>query len=383
MNEHAAQLEALSSTQIHSNGNERPGRLSEALDEMERIILQYMTLPTDGFAMLIAVWIANTYTFDRFQYCGYLALRSATPQCGKSRLLGLIAKLAEGAPPRTAIPTAAALFRSPRKVLILDEVDQLRNKDKETYGAVLAVLNSGFEKGVKIERVERTGGSFSVKSYDVYGPKALAGLEALADTLSDRSFQVQMRRTPQHMPRLNERRFEETASRIRGQLEQWATAHGSAVAEAYAVLPDEVPCLAGFDDRFQNIAEPFVVLAGLADAERPEGPAVLPRLMVGLQAAAGKREVSNRERELAAFLEIVKERLIGLSEVFVPTTELVAACQEREELSWFEDGKRLAGLLRNFELYPRSTGKTRGYLIREEWVTEWEARYAKKPEEAT
>ncbi len=383
MNEHVAQLEALSSAPIPSNGNECPWRLSETLDEIECIIQRYMMMPANGLAMLIAVWIANTYTFDRFQYCGYLALRSATPQCGKSRLLGLIASLCKGAPPRTAIPTAAILFRSPRKVLILDEVDQLRNKDKDTYGAVLAVLNSGFERGVKIERLDTSKKGFPVQTFDVYGPKALAGLEALADTLTDRCFQIQMQRTPQHMPRLNERRFEVIAAQIRRRLDQWATAHGSAVEEAYAALPDAVPTLTSFDDRFQNIAEPLVVLASLADAERPEGPAVLPRLMSGLQAAAGKREVSNRERALVAFLEVVKERMTGLTEMFIPTADLVATCQEREELSWLEDGKRLAGFLRNFELYPKSTGKTRGYLVREVWVTEWEARYAKKPEEAT
>ena len=34
-------------------------------------------------------------------------------------------------------------------------------------------------------------------------------------------------------------------------------------------LPDELPQLREFDDRFQDLAEPLLVIASLADEERP------------------------------------------------------------------------------------------------------------------
>lgn len=102
--------------------------LAETLEEIAALLQRFMNLPNPALAMLLAVWISGTYLFERFQYCGYIALRSATPRCGKSRLLKIMSKLMADTPPVTISPTAAVLFRSSRKTLILDEVDKLRNK---------------------------------------------------------------------------------------------------------------------------------------------------------------------------------------------------------------------------------------------------------------
>ncbi len=363
-----------------------PPRLAGVVDEIAGLVLRYVKLPHDDLAALVALWIVNTYTFARFNYCGYLALRSATPRCGKSRLLRLAALFSNSNPPVTANPSAAALFRSGRPVLVLDEVDRLRNADKETFGDVLAVLNFGFERGGVVERVEKGKDGFAVKSFQVYGPKALAGIEALADTLSDRAFQIEMQRTPKRMTRLNARRLEPTAEKVRGRLAAWAAANGDACAEAYDGLPDEVPNLAGLDDRLQDISEPLLVLAAMADAERPEGPLVFSRLLEGLKAAGGRREPSNRETEFGAILEIVRSRLKGAQgaqEIFISSGELVSECQSREDLSRIENGRFLANLLKRFDLSPGHSEdrKSRGYTIRREWVEEWETRYPKPPKD--
>jgi hypothetical protein len=190
--------------------------------------------------------VAQTYIFDAFQYCGYLLLRSAT-RCGKTRLLRLISKLVFGTPPITTTPTPAVLFRSNRKVIFLDEVDKLRNADKEAYGEVLAVLKS-------------------------------------------------------------------------------------------------------FDDRFQGISEPLLVLALLADGERPGGPSICERLEQGLSAAAGRREPSARERQLQVVLEILNDKLGNDKSVFIPSEELLIECQKREELAWLETKRALANFLKHFDL---------------------------------
>ncbi len=352
--------------------------LGELLEEIDGLLRRYIAFPAEHLAMLTACWIAGTYLYERFAYFGYLALRSPTPRCGKTHVLQLVALLAQGKPPKTMMPTAAVLFRSTRAVLILDEVDRLRNADKETFGDVIAVLDGGFERGGVVERMERAkGGGFEVKSYPVFGPKALAGIEKLADTLADRSFQIQMQRTRQRMPRLNERRLEGTARPIREKLAAWAAAHEEEVEQAYENLPDETPDLAQFDDRFQDISEPLMVLASLADAERAHEKQILPKLIAGLTGAAGRREVSARERQLLAFLEIAEARLIMATEVFIPSADLLDACEEREELSRIETTSALAGFLRHFDLSPSAdTTKTkRGYWIRREWVDEWKAIY--------
>lgn len=371
-----ARIEAAAAPR-HGDGPPVP-RLADLLDETAALIDQYVALPRKDVSMLVACWIAATYTYERVRFCGYLALRSATPRCGKSRLLSLVAGFSNGAPPVTANPSAASLFRRTRPVLILDEVDRLRNADKETFGDVLAVLNVGFEFGGCVERVEKTkGGNFEVRQFPVYGPVALAGIEKLADTLDDRAFSIQMKRAPSRLPRLNRRRLAKTAEKLRDGFAAWAERHGGKVEDVYNALPDELPDLTPFDDRFQDVSEPLVVAATLADAERANGKTpILPRLLAGLRAAAGHREPSGRERELGALLALIEGRLpAGADDVFLTSAALVEDCREHPDLSRVETGRALAGLLKHFDCSPVSTGKVRGYRFRRAWVEDWRARY--------
>jgi hypothetical protein len=298
-------------------------------------------------------------------------------------MLKILAELVRGNPKVNATPSAATLYRSKKKVLLLDEVDRLRNADKEAFGSVLAVLNVGFEKGGAIERMEKIrGGKFEVTEFEVYRPVALAGIESLADTLSDRCFPIKMERAIDRLPRFSIRVMEELFVQLRNGFERWAEQNGGHVEATYENLPDEMAPLKNFDDRFQDIAEPLLVIAALADEERPEGPAVLPRLLEALEAAAGRREPSGRERELLAFLDILDPLVNGVEKVFIASSVLLEKCQEREELSRIETGRALAGFLKHFDLYPGFNAKKteRGYSIGQTWMDEWRSRYASRTE---
>lgn len=354
----------------------QPRPISVALKETSALIYKYISLPNESQATFITFWILGTYCYCLFSYYGYLALRSATPRCGKSKLLRLIALFCKGHPSITVMPTAASLFRSKREILIIDEVDKLRNQDKETYGDVLAVLNAGFEKGGVVERTEKTKAGFEVKQYKVFGPKALAGIEALADTLADRSYQIQMVRTPQRMPRLNLRKLEKIAQQIRTDFEAFAKSNCAQIEKIYSQLPDEISHLSGFDDRLQDISEPLLVLASVVDAGLlPEEKQFLSDLLEGLKMVAGRRGRSNKEESLLALLEILEPKLNQKNEVFITTAELLEAFKEREEISWIENGRALSSFLKHFDLCPGSSGRARGYRIYREWVDGWKVRY--------
>jgi hypothetical protein len=350
-------------------------RLADLLDQIEGIITKYVRLPVPVLAMLLAVWIAGVYTFESFRTFGYVALRSATPRCGKTTLLRLIRYLVRDCPPVVTVPTAAILYRATWSVLLLDEIDKLRNADKEKHGELMAVLDAGFEAGGAVPRCKPK--SHEVELLPVFYPKALAGIESLADTLADRAFQIQMERSSQRMPRLNMRKVDDVFAQLRNRLQGWATYRNEDIAKAYEKLEDELPCLKGFDDRFQDIAEPLVVLATLADAERPEGPKILSRLLKGLDAAAGRREPSGREKALLAFLEIAEAKVGEGEGTFVRTGDLLADCLANETLSYIESGRKLASFLKHFDLSPKSNGNERGYELSREWVGTWRNRYPK------
>jgi hypothetical protein len=67
----------------------------------------------------------------------------------------------------------------------------------------------------------------------------------------------------------------------------------------------------------------------------------------------------------------------GKEENFIPTAALLEKCAKIDELVWIETGHKLAGFLRQFDLSPTqdATGNCRGYVIRREWVDEWQERY--------
>ena len=357
-----------------------PVRVADEIDRITHLIQHYTALPNNDLGLLLACWIVNTYTFQHFRYCGYLALRSATPQCGKTRLLRLIGSVSKGNHKPIAFPTAAVIFRCGWEVMLLDEVDQLRNSDKDTYGALLAVLNIGFERGGAVLRNERVEHTFKPTEFPVYGPKAFAGIEGLADTLSDRTFHIQMERAKHRQPRMVMRKLDEELASVRLRLEWWERETATLLAEAYDVLPDQHPELERFDDRFQDIAEPLVILATRADEERPNGPLILPRLVHGLRVAAGRRAPSLGERLLLFVLTMLEGKLGGNDEVFVPSQELFVACGGGDGTTGIGRTTALASFLKKFDLSPResSDGKCRGYWITRSWVDHWKTRYGTK-----
>ncbi len=365
--------------------NELPS-LSDLIEELECVLTTYINFPDPTFATLCALWVVQTYSFHAFSYCGYLALRSSTPGCGKTRLLSILRLFCSGKPSIYTNVSPAVLFRIQKNVLLLDEVDKLRNQDKEKAGDIQAILNAGFQKDGVVARV--VGREFQVKEFPVYGPKALAGIESLADTLADRAFHIQMKREKNRSQRFNERKFEEQARGWRENCQRWVDERFSSIEQSYQEIPYELDVLKAYEARFQDISEPLFILAQLADIERTDNlkdcelegyEFILSRLLKGLKLIAAKRQPSSRERQLRAFLKMVEPHLNGNPSVFLRTTNLLEMCIHCDELEWIDTSRKLANFIKYFELYPTKrrmdTEVIRGYDITAAWVTDWRERY--------
>ncbi len=348
-------------------------RLADLIDQIEGHLRYYVELPSPPLSVLVTCWIVNTYVYECFDYCPYLVLHSSGPGAGKTVVLDFLSMLAFGNPQIITDPSAASLYRSASKVLLLDEMERLGSKDKAMRGNYIEILNSGFKKGGAVLRCDTTEGrGFLTKPLSVYGPKAFAGINALNDTLAHRSYMIRMKPVHGRKPRLSLRTFRETAERLRKDLESWAVRQKGAIEKAYSALPKEEAHagLSPFDNRYQDISEPLIVSAEVADAERPEGPMILPRLLEGLHAAYKCRERADKTLIPKALFEIIEARLESVDHRFVPSVTLLEDCKKREDLARLKSTKGLACLLRRFGITPGESpdGKCRGYRLTREWL---------------
>ena len=96
--------------------------------------------------------------------------------------------------------SAASIFRVLEAwhcTLLLDETE-VYNRDAMVE--VLALLNSGYRRGNVAIRIERLEGQVpQIAMFDVFGPKVLAGTEALAATLQSRAILSSMSKNVKHV----------------------------------------------------------------------------------------------------------------------------------------------------------------------------------------
>jgi len=146
------------------------GSMAQALDGLAGYLARYVFLRHRRAPLWVGAWTLATWCYRAFRIFPYLSIRSAEKRCGKSRLLGLLARVGFNASPVTAHPTEAQLYRSAARtggVQLFDEMETLRG-DRERFDALISVLNVGFERGGVVTRLERRGGRFVEAPCEVY-----------------------------------------------------------------------------------------------------------------------------------------------------------------------------------------------------------------------
>ena len=86
-------------------------RLADLIEAIAASLSTHVYLKNSDIALVLALWIVQTYSFEQFFYCGYISIRSEGPGSGKTVLLDLLGALCKGNPSPTIAPTEAVLFR--------------------------------------------------------------------------------------------------------------------------------------------------------------------------------------------------------------------------------------------------------------------------------
>lgn len=311
--------------------------LADHLDELERFLCRYVAFPSEHEPVAIALWVAQAHLVERFDVSPILTVTSAEMRSGKTRVLDCL-ELLVPQPFRVVIPSEAVVYtvlaQRPRPTMLLDEADAIfGTRTAEKYEGLRAILNSGNRRGTPVLRVKLEGRRREVDAFDVFGPKAIAGIGKLPDTVADRAVPIRMRR----------RAPDEPVARFRQKI---ATAEAAALDFDWSTVPlvPDVPVPQALNDRAADSWEPLLAIADAAGGSWP------------LRARLAAIALSSEDDDQVS----VGIRLLGdIREAFgdddhLPTAELLRRLHELDEAPWADwYGKPLSarGLARLLEPY--------------------------------
>jgi len=330
---------------------QNPELESAALLEDTRHFIRRFLIITDAQTVALCLFILYTYAAEQFECAPYLQVTSAEKRSGKSRLLEVLELLVKR-PWLTSRTSAAALVRKlngDRPTLLLDESDAAFSGDKEYSEALRGVLNAGHRKGGKVSLCLGKGCNIKAIDFCVFGPKVIAGIGGLPDTVADRAIpiQLQRKRPGENVERFRRRLIDPAAHDLRERLTQWATQDRLEILRgAWPELPEAL------SDRQQDVSEPLLAVADLAGNEWGRvGRTALTELFGGPAAADESLGV-----RLLSDIRVAFEGQDRLG-----SKELVAALVAIEGSPWPElnHGREItattvARLLRKFEIGPRT-----------------------------
>jgi hypothetical protein len=356
----------------------------DLIDELEALFRRHIVFKDKDFALLLALWTLGTYVFFQFSHFGYLHIVSPVMRCAKTLLLDILAEVVANGTGRTSNLTESVVFHLANKgrTFLIDELDNLRNQDREKYGAIMAVLNAGFQAGAKVYRMKRTEEGFVEEAFNAYSPKAMAGINSLSDTLADRCFRIPMtRKAPsEKVERFSLRRQRKELPALRSRLQVWASEREKKIGEVYDSI-DEITqkddtLRNALDDRFLDTSEPLLSIALFADIEHSNGGVhVSDRLTKLLIRMANGRSQDAEDSSLATMVKILSDVIGKETKKFIPSNELVEKVQP--EIGWCDSKKKLANYLSRFGLFVGRdpSGTIRGYTVKKEWIDDIQNRY--------
>jgi len=358
----------------------------ELIKTLSTLVQRFIFFKNERVPLLIAVWILATYVYDRFQYIPILWITSPVMRCGKSRLVDLLDKLVWKSSGSVINTSLAALYYMTAEgcTFLADEVENLKNSDREQFGAIIGIINAGFAKGATVRRMVQIEGEWVQKKLPVYGPKVLSGIATVTDTIRDRSLSIRMIRKSrkEKVVRFNLRREGQRLGELAASLALWAEANGEALERIYDDMPDQ-PELVGCDDRFLEIIDPLLSIVKFADAETANGGRIIDNVMPLLRELGGQREEIQNDEAIVALCGLIEAIFDGKEERFISSADLLEMAKQTTGLQWISSAKALATFMSKLDLVSRqkwiTDGNTRkqirGYEITKETLEDLKLRY--------
>ena len=165
---------------------------AELLGAMEAVFQRHLSLP-ESAAQALPLWVLMAHCLDAFEVSPRLAVLSPVPECGKTTVLKLLARLVPLPLPTSNI-TSAVVYRvieKHRPTLLIDEADTFLDSKSGMFG----ILNSGHTRDTAfVWRCASAEEDFEPQHFSTWVAMAIAKIGYLSPTLDSRSITVHMRR---------------------------------------------------------------------------------------------------------------------------------------------------------------------------------------------
>ena len=337
--------------------------LGSYLTAVRDLLTKYVVFNSEHETIAVALWVVHAHLVDRFETSPILAITSAEMRSGKTRVLDVL-ELLVPKPFRVVTPSEAVVYtilaQRPRPTMLLDEADAIFGpRTAERYEGLRAILNAGNRQGTPVLRVKLNGRRREVEAFDVFGPKAIAGIGDLPATVTDRSIVIRMKRRAPGEPvaKFRHRIARAEAKHI---VLVWSTVKVDPIAD----VPDEL------QDRAADSWEPLLAVAEAAGGSWPS--------MARLAAVAlGSDEDAPASVGMRLLAEI---KMVFAQDDHLTTAELLRRLHDLEDAPWADwygsplSGRGLAKLLGPYRVMPikrRVHGEqSRGYF-RSDFTDAW------------
>ncbi len=313
-----------------------PVDMGEWLSDCKTQLHRHLAMP-DGAYVGLAAWNLYSHVYDRFGYAPYIVHVSPAPECGKTTALRAESQLVR-LPLSTGALTSATLFRvvdEHRPTLLCDEQDGRLERNPEMH----RLFNEGFHRGGFVLRC--VGDDNEPRAFQVFGPKALASIGTLPNTIVSRSIVIQMERSQEPLEELGPNDKPEALARLQRQAARWAQDVGAL----------QIPSLKGFSRRLRDKWGPLLAV----------GQAAGPKLVERLAKVARDLETAGTEEHLhLELLEDVGRILAGFGWPLEFASEsLVRQLNNLEDARWRDERRgdgisphKVRSLLGHFGIKP-------------------------------
>lgn len=328
---------------------------SDLLDTLVHTVERFCVLPAHA-APLVAAWVVHAWSHDTSDISPVLAFTSPEKRCGKSTAMAVVHALAPKAEIAANI-TAAVMFRLIEKhkpTLLIDEADTFLEERVEMRG----MINGGHNRQLAfVWRCE--GDDHEPKKFNVWGPKAVAMIGNLPDTLEDRALVVQLKRKDggEVVERMKASRVNELLP-IRRMLARWVADNEIRLANAEPDVPEDL------NDRAQDNCRH---ICAIADAAGGDWPARIRTALVGMAASRAGDEPKSKGVMLLSDIADILERWKGDR---IKSADLVTELVAIEDGPWavWRGGENIttrmvAALLKPYDVKPQADRAYRFYVV--------------------